>query len=182
MATEVSKVIIRAAAQGPQTHLSWINSGLPFDSVRIVRKLLEFPQDETDGSILLDAAGTVDTTTNFSDRLRYRIDISGIVGVFVVDNVITGGFSGATGTIVTVGTVASQDFLEVDSVSGSFVTTEEITDGTSGATADTDRILDPRDQQFVYYKIFVKDGSSFLEINARRSAVATLWVFPNQNI
>ena len=69
--------------------------------------------------------------------MHIELDISNVSGTFQTDETVTGGTSGATGTIVTVAT----DYLVIDVSSGTFQVGETITGGTSGATATVDSIV-----------------------------------------
>jgi hypothetical protein len=69
----------------------------------------------------------------------YLLEISALSGSLTVGETVTGGSSGATGTVVSVNTAESELFL--DAVSGVFTVGETITGGTSSETATVDFVV-----------------------------------------
>ena len=97
-------------------------------------------------------AGDVVATGTVYD-MTYKITVSSISGIFTKDEVITGGTSGATATILDIdGTTIS-----VNNVSGTFTGGETITGGTSSATCLFTSIANPLVAKYTGNIIYLKN-------------------------
>lgn len=89
----------------------------------------------------------------YDTYLGQTLNYSGLTGVFVAGETVTGSSSGATGIIVALDT----GVLALEQVSGQFTVSETITGGTSGATATVSSIS----ESVLYHRGMTQDQTSF---------------------